>query len=52
MSNNPAPCSLLPTPYSQEDVATLLRFGISRHESITLKIMENIADLNLIKYIK
>ncbi len=28
MSNNPAPCSLLPTPYSQGDVATLLRFGI------------------------
>ncbi len=29
MSNNPAPCSLLPAPYSQGDVATLLRFGIT-----------------------
>ncbi|NES02225.1 MAG: hypothetical protein F6K22_04875 [Okeania sp. SIO2F4] len=28
MSNNPAPRSLLPTPYSQGDVATLLKFGI------------------------
>ncbi|NES08085.1 MAG: hypothetical protein F6K22_38100 [Okeania sp. SIO2F4] len=29
MSFNPTPYSLLPTPYSQEDVVRFLRFGIT-----------------------